>query len=293
MFYRRKVILAILQKFGGEINSTDFQKYLFLFTQMQVKPSFEFVPYNFGCFSFQSMADKSAMTKYDLIENSPKWEMKVQKNFIRQLTVSDQQNLIKLYEKFNGLKGKALLKYVYKQYPYYAINSTILEETLSTVELREIFNHEPIEREKEFFTIGYEGRTLENFLNILIQNNIGLLCDVRKNPFSMKFGFSKNQLRSALENLHIEYKHFPELGIESHKRQNLDSKESYKQLFESYEKNELALNSHHLEILHQLLNSKKRIAITCFEKSHEFCHRGVIAKVLEQSPSWNSKITHL
>ena len=31
-------------------------------------------------------------------------------------------------------------------------------------------------------TIGYEGRSIDEYLNLLIKNNIKLLCDVRKNP---------------------------------------------------------------------------------------------------------------
>ncbi|WP_348602891.1 DUF488 family protein [Bartonella tribocorum] len=42
-----------------------------------------------------------------------------------------------------------------------------------------------------FFTIGYEGKSLENYLNCLLENNIKILCDVRKNPISRKYGFSK------------------------------------------------------------------------------------------------------
>ena len=41
----------------------------------------------------------------------------------------------------------------------------------------------------------------------LIREDVKLLCDVRKNPLSMKFGFSKNQLKGILEGVGIEYIH--------------------------------------------------------------------------------------
>ncbi|WP_375627098.1 DUF488 family protein [Bartonella sp. MU37NMGALS] len=72
-----------------------------------------------------------------------------------------------------------------------------------------------------FFTIGYEGKSLENYLKSLIENNIKTLCDVRKNPISRKHGFSKRQLEKAVSNIDIEYMHMPELGIASEKRRNL------------------------------------------------------------------------
>ena len=33
-------------------------------------------------------------------------------------------------------------------------------------------------------TIGYEGRTLENYLNRLIRDGVTQLCDVRRNAFA-------------------------------------------------------------------------------------------------------------
>ncbi len=80
----------------------------------------------------------------------------------------------------------------------------------------------------------------------LIKNDIRVLCDIRKNAFSMKYGFSKKQLKFIVENaclpdrqVDIKYFHIPELGIESNKRQKLNSKKDYEKLFNDYEKNTL------------------------------------------------------
>jgi len=64
MYYRRKIILTLIERFGGELKSTDFQKLLLLFTRRQQKPAFEFVPYKFGAFSFRVRADKGTVIKY-------------------------------------------------------------------------------------------------------------------------------------------------------------------------------------------------------------------------------------
>jgi hypothetical protein len=42
MFYRRKIILALLQLFEGELDKIRLQKLLFLFTQRQQKPEYRF-----------------------------------------------------------------------------------------------------------------------------------------------------------------------------------------------------------------------------------------------------------
>jgi len=92
------------------------------------------------------------------------------------------------------------------------------------------------------FTIGYEGITVEHYLNTLIKNGVQVLCGVRNNPLSRKFGFSKSSLQKYFGNIGIEYIHFPELGIKSEKRNNLNSYEDYQNLFRAWG---FALSSSH------------------------------------------------
>ena len=73
------------------------------------------------------------------------------------------------------------------------------------------------------FTIGYEGRNIEEYLGLLKKNIVKLVIDVRRNPISRKRGFSKNRMREALSSEGIEYMHFPQLGIESKNRKSADS----------------------------------------------------------------------
>jgi hypothetical protein len=46
MFYRRKILLALLEAFGGSLKRTDCQKLLFLFCQRRGKNYYDFFPYN-------------------------------------------------------------------------------------------------------------------------------------------------------------------------------------------------------------------------------------------------------
>ena len=86
------------------------------------------------------------------------------------------------------------------------------------------------------FTIGYEGLSVEAFTNALLKNDVRLLCDVRKNPLSRKYGFSKSLLEHIMGTVGIEYIHFPDLGIESSRRSSLETQEDYKSLFVNYTK---------------------------------------------------------
>jgi len=61
MFYRRKIILSLLQLFGGQLDKISLQKLLFLFTDKQVKADYDFIPYRYGCYSYSANADMTAM----------------------------------------------------------------------------------------------------------------------------------------------------------------------------------------------------------------------------------------
>ena len=132
------------------------------------------------------------------------------------------------------------------------------------------------------FTIGYEGITIEAYLNKLIQNDIRLLCDVRNNPLSRKYGFSKTTLSNILQELNIEYVHIPELGIVSEKRKDLKEQTDYKALFDEYNK-ALPEKKMYVDQVFDLLCDQKRIALTCFEKDPNLCHRHILSQFMKDN----------
>ena len=150
-----------------------------------------------------------------------------------------------------------------------------------------------ISKEVIFYTIGYEGISPETYLNKLVSSDVRLLCDVRKNAFSQKYGFSKSELKSLLAKVGIDYLHIPDLGIVSEKRQNLQTDKDYRELFDAYEKETLTRQEDKLDLLMQLLEEYKRIAITCFEAKHHQCHRSRVAKALAAHKGFNYPIRHL
>jgi len=281
MFYRRKILLAILEIFGGVLPKIDFQKYLFLLNTKKDNPFFEFIPYKYGCFSFQANQDMSTMAKYNMVVEEEKyWKLKGRTNYLNQLYTSDKILITKLYRKFRHLKGNTLMKYVYEQHPYYAIHSLKAKSLLVDESYNTVVNSRPHRNDYTLFTIGYEGKTIEHFTNELIKKDIRVLCDIRKNALSMKYGYSKNQLKFIVENVGIKYIHIPELGIDSDKRQLLSTKTDYEKLFNYYEENTLPANNDKLEELYQIYISNKRIALMCFEADNTFCHRSRTAKAL-------------
>jgi len=294
LYYRQKILLALLQVFGGKLGKTDLQKYLFLFTQeYQKDKSYEFIPYKYGCFSFQSVADKKKLTEIGAITSVEHWEIADKSDYLAQIANKDRESLILLRDKYKNIKGNNLVRSVYLQYPYYAINSEIYGEVMNKNEMEIIEQIKPSQTDYAFFTIGYEGKSFENYLNELIKNNIYFLCDVRKNAFSRKYGFSRKTLSKALNEIGIGYMHMPDLGIVSEKRQSLNSQADYKRIFYDYEISTLRENIGALEKLYKLFQKYRRLAITCFEANPNMCHRSRVAKAISQRSDWKYKISHI
>ena len=62
------------------------------------------------------------------------------------------------------------------------------------------------------FTIGYQGRSVDQFVGSLVQNSVDTIIDVRLRPNSRKVGFSKTGLAAACSRVGIGYQHDRDLG---------------------------------------------------------------------------------
>ena len=294
MYYRRKILLALLEVLNRKVAKTALQKYLFLVSTKQEQPAYEFVPYLYGCFSFQADADKKTLRKYGYLKDQEEWVLSRKQRFLHLIPRIDQEAICRVVGQAGDLSTEELIRHVYRSYPYYAINSEIRHKVLDESEQEQVDLARPVPRASaQLFTIGYEGQSLERYLNRLIEEQIGVLCDVRRNPVSMKFGFSKRQLQSALQKLGIAYVHMPELGIESNKRRELDSLDDYQVLFKDYKRTTLAKSSDSLQTIMNLIKEYHRVALTCFEADYEFCHRGCIADALTEREDFHHQIAHI
>ncbi|UBZ05918.1 DUF488 family protein [Salegentibacter mishustinae] len=279
MFYRRKIILSLLQLLGGEVEKTKLQKLLFLYNQGKLKPEYEFVPYKYGCYSYSAKADLNTMVKKDYLYDIEKgYQKKDPKDYLATLKSADKKLLINTVKTYGDMSNDALIKHTYINFPYHAIKSTIAKQVLSDNLYKRISKATPSQKEKALFTIGYEGISLENYLNRLVKNNVSLLIDVRKNPLSMKFGFSKTLLKRYCENLGVKYLHIPEVGIDSSQRQKLETQADYDSLFEKYKDTTLKETLENQNIIIKLVNEHKRVALTCFEADICQCHRLPLAE---------------
>lgn len=295
MYRRQRILLGLLDSFGGTVASTDFQKYLFLYTRLcESRRSYEFVPYKYGCYSFQSVADKTKLINSGFLENCRDWRLSAASAApLSELDTADRKKLELFAHKHGELKGRDLLKHVYKGYPWYASNSLVAEEILAGEDLERVKKSRRRRRTKTFATIGYEGLQIEEYINKLLAEDIRLLVDVRKNPLSRKYGFSKNKMKELTGKVGIEYIHMPELGIVSDKRKALKTRHDYEMLFREYEQTTLKDQPAAVLRLLELYEEKKRVAITCFEECHTMCHRHKVADAVRQLDDGSLEITNL
>ena len=279
---------------GGELEKIRIQKLLFLFSQKKKNPEYEFIPYKFGCYSFSAKADLNTMIKNsNLIENENYFIKNIPDDFVKTLKIEDKKILNEVVQLYGGMSSSNLIKHTYINYPYYAINSTIVNNVLDQTQLKKVSDFKKEGNETILFTIGYEGISLEKYLNKLVTNDVKLLVDVRKNPLSMKFGFSKSLLKKYCESLNIEYIHIPEVGINSDQRQELHTQADYDALFESYKKTTLKETSIYQENIIELLLKYHRIALTCFEADVCQCHRKHLAETIEKKAIFDYQVKHI
>lgn len=135
------------------------------------------------------------------------------------------------------------------------------------------------------FTIGYEGRTLAEYLALLTSAGVTLLADLRRNPISRKKGFSKKALAEGCAAAGIRYEHLPELGIASEKRKGLATRADVDALFAEYDRDWLPTQGAALAKLRGWLDAGERVALTCFKRAPGDCHRHCVVEALERTYS--------
>ena len=136
------------------------------------------------------------------------------------------------------------------------------------------------------------GLTIDAYIDKLIRHAVPLVIYVRRNPLSMKYGFSKTRFRGYLERAGIAYDHIPELGIASAKRKNLETVDDYHALFQEYAET-LPRSGEELVRVQQLVTKHRRAALTCFEAVATSCHRHKITEYLQSSADWDTPVAHI
>lgn len=128
----------------------------------------------------------------------------------------------------------------------------------------------------ELYTVGYQGRTLPQFVKLLRGQGITCVIDVRERPSSRKRGFSALPLAEALRKAGIRYTSDRELGNpeairELWKNGSLaEGKVRYRKLLQNGRRARV-------DVLLEAVG-QERVCILCFEQDPSACHRTIIAE---------------
>ncbi|HEX2091127.1 MAG TPA: DUF488 domain-containing protein [Longimicrobiaceae bacterium] len=130
-------------------------------------------------------------------------------------------------------------------------------------------------------TIGYEGATVEGFLETLRAEGVDLLVDVRAMARSRRPGFAKSRLAAHLEEAGIEYLHLRGLGTPAEGRAaaRAGRHEEMHAVFREHLETPAALAD--LETLAGLVRSGRRACLLCLEADPAHCHRSLVAEALK------------
>lgn len=129
-------------------------------------------------------------------------------------------------------------------------------------------------------TVGYEGRTAEELVEAVTDDRVDVLVDVRLTSLSRKPGLSKGKLSAALERVGVRYLHLRALGNPRDNRAGYragdpTSQHRYAEVLRADEAGAA------LQQLEDLL-SGARVALLCYERDSDACHRQAIADELRR-----------
>ena len=204
LLHRERVLLSFLHAFGGEMRDGDFQVLLFDYSrrcrERGVDGAYDFIVQERGPRSFTAVADRDRLARCGFFVSGT-WRLSAEGHRLA-----------------GNLKSRDLAVFAAGWQRRRDVSGTDGE-------------HAPVANHGRsgvadgngspggfLATIGYEGRSYEAYLNLLLGAGISRLCDVRRNPFSRRCGFSKRLLAQGCEEPGIRYEPFPELGIASQHR---------------------------------------------------------------------------
>lgn len=128
------------------------------------------------------------------------------------------------------------------------------------------------------FTIGYEKRSIDEYVALLRAHAIDVVLDVRETAWSHKPGFSKTAFDAALAAAGIRYVHARFAGnpkwLRTAAADHADCLELYRGYLDGHPEIMESLDAE----LRDIGVAHRRIALTCFERHPGDCHRGILAE---------------
>jgi len=127
------------------------------------------------------------------------------------------------------------------------------------------------------YTLGYEKRTIEEFIEILRRAKVDTLIDVRDVPWSHKRDFAKSKLDAHLGDAGIRYVHAGFAGNPKRLRAQGGTTEEMIAMYERHLDQHAEIVDRFRDLVAKLEQEGRRPCIMCFERHPRDCHRSILA----------------
>lgn len=142
------------------------------------------------------------------------------------------------------------------------------------------------------YTIGFTKKSAEQFFNLLKNNNVKQLVDVRISNSSQLAGFAKGKdLEFFVKEIcHIPYRHITDFAPS---KELLDLWHKQEVTWEEYEKTYIQLLKERNVLRDYGVKSFDGSCFLCSEDTPEQCHRRLLAEYLQEHSKEKVTIVHL
>ncbi len=282
MLNRRKVLLSLLAQRERPMPITRANLLLSLMNLDLEKPLYQFIPTASGPASIDLLHDLSAFEKAGEVTVSDE-AIQFHEDAIDPLSYAldegEQDLLLESLARYGAKREQALLDEVIGRRPFFAIRSERSDAAVEAI------REEILSAPRGLYTLGYEGLSIDAFINHLIAANIQTVVDVREFAFSRRSEFTKSNLEEALALGGIAYIGMGEVGIPTKARKEILEHKSKEELLEYYEAEILPATGLYAKNIAALV-AQHNTALICHEEDPLLCHRSRFAAfALMKEPS--------
>ena len=128
------------------------------------------------------------------------------------------------------------------------------------------------------YTLGYQERTVEDFIDLLTTARIDTVVDVRATAWSHKRGFSRSALERHLRKARIAYIHAAFAGNPKFLRSVAPTHNDCLRLYRSYFVGHHEIVEEFANLIAGLQAYDQRVCLVCYERHAQDCHRSILTE---------------
>lgn len=134
--------------------------------------------------------------------------------------------------------------------------------------------------------LGYQGLTIVQYTQKLVEQNTQTVIDVRLTTISRKPGFSKTRLKNHLEQHGINYVHLRELGNPKENRDGFwdtPGTETHARCVSRF-RDIITSDPQKMRALQEVthLAESGNVVLLCYEEKPENCHRNILLEIISK-----------